>query len=218
MTTRPKRHGVQAVEEVHRLADDEGVDEHGQADRLAHERVDGEDGAGDGDGGRPVEDAEGLGQAHVEHVPGRDADVGADREIDAEAVEEQADERLQHMARDRAGRVVRVLSEYVRHAAASPFKVFSTCIILRPSAQKSKTATCTEFLPKRAEKQSFLPGAAIEMLCEGPDPSITKRTARPLKREGHSSMPKLSTRHTAPVRLFFWKEEQRHEREAAFSK
>ena len=32
----------------------------------------------------------------------------------------------------------------------------------------------------------------------------------------HSAMPKLSTRHEAPVRFCFWKEEQRKEREATF--
>ena len=48
------------VEEIHRLADDDRVYEHGNADGLPEQNVDQKDRHRNGDGGRPVEDAKGL--------------------------------------------------------------------------------------------------------------------------------------------------------------
>ena len=62
---------AQPVEEVHGLAHHEGVDEHGDADGLPHEHVDAQNGQRHGHGGGAVEDAQRLGEAQTEHVPGR---------------------------------------------------------------------------------------------------------------------------------------------------
>ena len=100
------RDHVQTVEEIHGLAHDDRVDEHGDADRLAQEHVDGKDGQRYADRGRAVEDAECFGQSQIQHVPRAGADVGLDREIDAEAVDKKARRREQHVCRDRAARAV----------------------------------------------------------------------------------------------------------------
>ena len=93
--------GVEPVEEVHRFADDDGVNEHGEADGLAHQDVDEQDRDGYGDGGRAVEDPQGFGDADVQHVPGGSADIGLDRQVDAEAVHKKADRGQQHIQDDR---------------------------------------------------------------------------------------------------------------------
>ena len=97
-------HQTEPVEEVHGLADDDRVDEHGDADRLAQKDVDDEDGEGDRDGGRAVEDAERFGRAEIQHLPRADADVCLNGEIDSEAVDEERDRREEHIQQNRAGR------------------------------------------------------------------------------------------------------------------
>ena len=96
-------HEVGPVKEVHRFADDHGVDEHGDADRLFQQDVDNQDGERHRDGGVSVEDTEGPGKTKTEHVPGRRADIGLYGQVDPEAVDEQADRRDEHVQEDRAG-------------------------------------------------------------------------------------------------------------------
>lgn len=98
---------VEPVEKVDGLADQHGVDEHGQADGLLQKYVNEQYRHRDDDGRRAVEDAERVGQAETEHVPGGRADARADGQVDAEAVDEQRHRRQQDVQKDRtAGGVV----------------------------------------------------------------------------------------------------------------
>ena len=97
-------HQIEVIEEIHGLADDDRIDEHSDADRLAQKDVDDEDGEGDRDGSRAVEDAERFGGAEIQHLPRADADVRLNGEIDAETVEKERDRREEHIQQNRAGR------------------------------------------------------------------------------------------------------------------
>ena len=89
------------------------VNKHGDADRLPQEDIHTEDGKGDGDRGRAVEDTERFGHAQAEHIPGPRADIGLNGQIDAEAVEKEAGGRDQHIQNNRPYRAV--FAQFVFH-------------------------------------------------------------------------------------------------------
>ena len=108
---------MEMIEEIDSLSDDDRVDEHGDADGLPHNNIDAENGTGDGNGSRSVQDPEGFGHTEIQYVPRRGADVGLDRQINAESVDKQADGGKQHIEDDRPGRPV--VTESGIHGEAS---------------------------------------------------------------------------------------------------
>lgn len=85
------RDNIQPGEQIHGLAHHQGIDEHGKADGLFQDNVNGQNDKAHGDGGVAVENAQGFGQTQVEHIPGARADTGMDGEIDPQPVKEQTD-------------------------------------------------------------------------------------------------------------------------------